>query len=165
MAMSHLDSDNGTDVAVNFSYERISSNEYFGFKLPVSFSLKNPYYYFMPTLKIYPFKQGPVKFAVGPQFYFGTGEVEYEIVQYDYPGTKTTIIKDKKQIGFLINTSVNFSILQNFYLGIDAGVGVNYFDDNVDDKDLDNENYYYYDRQRSEFYPALQLNFGMGYRF
>ncbi len=166
MVMDHLDSEPGSDVGVNVSYERISANEYFGFKLPVSFSLRNPYYYFMPALKIYPFKQGPVKFAFGPQFYFGTGEIDYDLIRYNYNVNQDTVItKDRTQIGFLINTSVNFTILQNFYLGIEAGLGINYFDDNADDSDLYLDDSYFYNRNKSEFYPALQLNFAMGYRF
>lgn len=166
MAFNHFDSNNGADVGMNISYERISSNEYFGFKLPISFSLKNPYYYFMPALKIYPFKQGVAKFSFGPQFYFAAGQVEYELNSYNYPNQPyKTLMKDRTQIGFLINTSANFTILENFYLGLEAGLGLNYYDDNAGDTDLYDENDYYYSRKQSEFYPALQLNFSMGYRF
>ncbi len=166
MSMNHLDADYGSDVGVNLSYERISSNEYFGFKLPVSFSLKQPYYYFMPALKIYPFKQGPVKFAFGPQFYLATGDYDYKL-NYSYePYYHDTIRRlSRTQVGFLINTSVNFTILENFFLGLDAGIGINYFDSNSDNPLLDENNDYYYNRSQGDFYPAIQLNFSMGYRF
>lgn len=166
MVMNQLDANTQSDAGINISYERISSNEYFGFKLPVSFSLKNPYYYFMPALKIYPFGQGPVKFAFGPQFYIGTGEYEYNYYSYNYPyDNEAHFRKERTQVGFLINTSVNFSILQNLYMGLEAGLGINYFDSNADDPDFYLDNSYYNKRNNSQFYPAVQLNFSMGYRF
>lgn len=166
MSINHLDANYGSDVGVNLSYERISTNEYFGFKLPVSFSLKQPYYYFMPALKIYPFKQGPVKFAFGPQFYFASGEYDYNLNYTFEPYYSDTVLRrSRTQVGFLINTSVNFTILQNFFLGLDAGLGINYFDSNEDDKILNDYNDYYYHRSQGDFYPAIQLNFSMGYRF
>ena len=129
LVIKHLDSQDNTDVGVNFAYERISKNEYFGFKLPVTFSLKSPYYYFMPALKIYPFGQGPVKFSFGPQFYVGTGQYDYDYNSYDYPYTTDIHIrKDRTQVGFLINTSINFTIMQSFYLGLEAGLGINYYE-------------------------------------
>lgn len=166
MAMKHLDSQDNTDAGIYISYERISANEYFGFKLPVSFSLKSPYYYFMPALKIYPFKQGPVKFAFGPQFYVATGEFEYNYTSYDYPVTQNITQKfDRTQVGFLINTSVNFTVLQNLYIGLEAGLGINYYDSNADNSKIYYENYYYNRGNNGNFYPALHGNFSMGYRF
>ncbi len=166
MAMKHIDSQDNSDVGISVSYERISANEYFGFKLPVSFSLKSPYYYFMPTLKIYPFKQGPVKFAFGPQFYVATGQFEYSYTSYDYPITQEITQKyDRTQVGFLINTSVNFTVLKNLYIGLETGLGINYYDSNADNPKINYDNYYFKNGNDGNFYPAVHGNFSMGYRF
>ncbi|MBP6334802.1 MAG: hypothetical protein KA444_04955 [Bacteroidia bacterium] len=165
-AINPINDERDADVCVNFSYERISENEAFGFKLPVSFSLKDPYYYIMPVLKIYPFKQGVVKYAIGPQFYFGFGEIERRFSSYNYPYTPdTTINVNKTQVGFMINHSLNFSIMQNFYMGIEASLGINYYDSNKDE-DYQLDSYYYPDNYNdSQFYPAFHMGFAMGYRF
>lgn len=164
-AISHVDDDRNADVCLNFSYERISDNEYFGFKIPVAFSLEDPYYYIMPVLKIYPFRQGVVKYAIGPQFYFATGELERTYSSYDYPYMDTTISKKKTQVGFMINHSVNFSMMQNFYMGFELSLGINYYDSNADDEEYIDPYYYYEDYGDSQFYPAFHMNFAMGYRF
>ncbi len=153
------------DICINVSYERIAANEVFGFKLPVTFSLKNQYYYFMPMLKIYPFKQGVVKYAIGPQFYFATGDIKHKFSYYDYGyNPDTTITKSRTQLGFMITHCLNFTIMQNLYMGVEASLGINYYDSNAEDPVIDP---YYHNSTTtdSQFYPAFHFNFSMGYRF
>ncbi|HKR07345.1 MAG TPA: hypothetical protein VJY62_22115 [Bacteroidia bacterium] len=163
---SDLLNNHGSDVCLNIGYERIFGNGHFGVKLPVSFSLKNPFFYIMPTLKLYPTKQGVVRYAVGPQFFFGTGTIKYNYHSYNGNGyyQNMVISETRTQFGFMINNSVNFTIIQSIYLGMDMGIGINYYDSMEDN---DNENYYYgyYPNNDSPFNPIVQFNFSMGYRF
>jgi hypothetical protein len=164
---SDLLNDNRSDVCLNIAYEHIFWSGHLGIKLPVIFSLKNPFFYVMPTLKLYPTKQGVVRYAVGPQFFFGTGTVKYH-QYYNYYGNgyyqNVTISETRTQFGFMINNSVNFTIIKNIYLGMDLGLGINYYDSM---KDNNNDYYYnsYYPNNDNPFNPIVQFNFSMGYRF
>jgi hypothetical protein len=157
------------DVAVAFTYERIFNNNLVAFRLPVSLSMKNNFFYVMPTLKLYPRKQGIAKYAVGPQLLFGSGDGTYQDYYQD-PVSFMTYTKDitmnRRQVGFLINNSVNFTIAKAFYVGVDASLGIIYYDN------LPKNSYNYYSSnltqfttQNSRISPAFQLNFSMGYRF
>jgi hypothetical protein len=157
------------DVAVAFTYERIFNNNLVAFRLPVSLSMKNNFFYVMPTLKLYPRKQGIAKYAVGPQLLFGSGDGTYQDYYQD-PVSFMTYTKDitmnRRQVGFLINNSVNFTIAKAFYVGADASLGIIYYDN------LPKNSYNYYSSnltqfttQNSRISPAFQLNFSMGYRF
>lgn len=163
---SDLFNNNGNDVCVNLAYERIFGNEHFGVKLPVSISLKNPFFYIMPTLKLYPARQGIVRYAVGPQLFFGTGKIKLPYYNYNYyPYPVTSISESRTQFGFMINNSVNFTIIKNMYLGMDLGIGINYYDSWKDNNDYYNNNGYYIYNDDSPFNPIVQFNFSMGYRF
>ena len=157
------------DVAVAFTYERIFNNNLVAFRLPVSLSMKNNFFYVMPTLKLYPRKQGIAKYAVGPQLLFGSGDGTYQDYYQD-PVSFMTYTKDitmnRRQVGFLINNSVNFTIAKAFYVGVDASLGIIYYDN------LPKNSYNYYSSnltqfttQNSRISPAFQLNFSMCYRF
>ena len=157
------------DITVAFAYERIFNNNLVAFRLPVSLSMKNNFFYVMPTLKLYPRKQGIVKYAVGPQLLFGSGDGTYQDYYQDPVSgmTKTkNITIHRRQVGFLINNSVNFTIAKAFYVGLDASLGLIYYDN------LPKNSYNYfssnqilYTTQNSRISPAFQLNFSMGYRF
>jgi hypothetical protein len=157
------------DVAVAFAYERIFNNNLVAFRLPVSLSMKNNFFYVMPTLKLYPTQQGIVKYAVGPQLLFGSGDGIYQDHYQDPVSFMTctkAIIINRRQVGFLINNSVNFTIAKAFYVGLDASLGIIYYDN------LPKNSYNYFSSnltqfttQNSRIGPAFQLNFSMGYRF
>jgi hypothetical protein len=148
------------DVCINLAYERIFGNEYFGVKLPGSISLKNQFFYFMPTLKLYPAKQGLVRYAVGPQLFFGTGKIKYAYYNYNnYPYPETILSERRTEFGFMINNSVNFTIIKDMYLGMDLGMGLNYYNNWKDNDDYANKG------NDSPFDPIVQFNFSMGYRF
>jgi len=157
------------DVAVAFAYERIFNNNLVAFRLPVSLSMKNNFFYIMPTLKLYPTQQGIVKYAVGPQLLFGSGDGIYQDHYQDPVSFMTctkAIIINRRQVGFLINNSVNFTIAKAFYVGLDASLGLIYYDN------LPKNSYNYFSSnltqfttQNSRISPSFQLNFSMGYRF
>ena len=160
MAMN-LD-DDGPDFTVGLSYERIFNNELISFRLPLSISLTKPnYYYLMPTLKLFPKKQGIVKFAVGPQFLFAYGNDEYvRYVNSPSGGYSQTVEDVRKQFGFLINNNVNFTFSRNVYLALDYSLGIKYYDN------FPNEyNSFSPFGSESNIAPVFQLNFNMGVRF
>jgi hypothetical protein len=156
------------DVAVAFAYERIFNNNLVAFRLPVSLSMKNNFFYVMPTLKLYPTQQGIVKYAVGPQLLFGSGDGTYQDYYQDPVSFMTytkAITINRRQFGFLINNSVNFTIAKAFYVGLDASLGIIYYDN------LPKNSYNYFSSnltqfttQNSRISSAFQLNFSMGYR-
>jgi hypothetical protein len=166
MIITNIDQD-APDVAIAFSYERILENNLIGAKLPVSISLKNNYLYFMPTLKFYPMKQGMVKYAVGPQFLIGSGNGTYQ-EYYQDPQTGFTIqrsvTKHRKQLGFLINNSVNFTFAKSFYASIDGSLGITYYDNLPKDYNT-GISISPFSSSGSGIQPSLLLNFNMGFRF
>lgn len=154
--------DDGPDFTVGLSYERIFNNELISFRLPFSVSLFKPnFYYLMPTLKIYPKKQGIVKFALGPQFLFAYGKDEYSrYLNSPSGGYWETVEEVRKQFGFLINNNVNFTFSRNVYLALDYSLGIKYYDN------FPNEyNSFFPFGGESNITPVFQLNFNMGVRF
>lgn len=151
------------DLTVGVSYERIFNNEHLSFKLPVFASIQEQYFYIMPTLKIYPFGQGLVRFAVGPQLLFGYGNGSYNITKYDQVNGYYTqeVSGTKKQFGFMINPSLNVTMSKHFYLTVESSLGIIYYDS----MPYDNSTYYNASNTNNPVSPAFQLNFGLGYRF
>lgn len=137
------------DIGVGFgaSYEKIiGAEQMIGVVLPVYLMLENKsnynpwpgqyngndaeynaYFYFTPGVKIYPFGQRKVTYAVGPNLVFGYGggkEMRYDNM-YSYSELVTIT---KLRIGMLVNNYVNFQITPSFNLGLEAGLGVRYID-------------------------------------
>ncbi|HOZ51841.1 MAG TPA: hypothetical protein PLU17_08290 [Chitinophagaceae bacterium] len=156
------------DITISLAYERIFNNELISIKLPVSMSLIDNYYYIMPTLKLYPKKQGLAKYAVGPQLFFGIGDGTYQEYYYNQSNGYTTsreITMQRKQFGFLINNSFNFTLAKSVYIGLDASLGIIYYDNLPSDIRYGYINYNPYTVNNSSISPAFQMNFCMGYRF
>jgi len=136
------------DIGVGFglSYERIfGKDQMVGLVLPVHLMLENrngydpfnnyygsddryhPYFYFTPGLKIYPFGQRRVTYAVGPSAMIGVGggqEWRYNAAT----GIDEWVDVQKLRIGLLVNNYVNFQITKGFNLGLEGGLGVRYID-------------------------------------
>lgn len=137
------------DVGVGFglSYEKIFGQEgMVGLVLPVYLMLEdqnnfdpfyNQYYnddtrystyvFFNPGLKIYPFGQRRVTYAVGPSLLLGYGsgsEWRYDNALVYQEKVDVT----KLRIGMLVNNYVSFNITKGFNLGLEAGIGVRYID-------------------------------------
>lgn len=133
------------DVGVGFglSYERIlDRQQMIGLILPFHLLLENDgdaffngnngehdnthaYFYFTPGLKIYPFGQRRVTYAVGPSLMLGYGggkEWRYDGMNYG------SVDVEKFRLGMLVNNYVNFQIGPSFNLGLELGLGVRYLD-------------------------------------
>lgn len=134
------------DIGVGFglSYERIfGAEQMIGVVLPVSMLLENrssassynetlfnTYVYFTPGLKIYPFGQRRVTYAVGPNLmlaYGGGNEWQYRNDMYG--GAYLDDVKmTRVRLGVMVNNYVNFQISKIFNLGLEGGLGMRYFD-------------------------------------
>lgn len=137
------------DVGVGFavSYERLfGADQRFGVILPVSLLLENKnspninttystsryntYVYFTPGVKLYPFGQRKVTYAIGTNLMIGYGGGSewqprtdpYGVIYLD--AIRTT----RWRLGVLLNNYVNFQFSKKFNLGIDGGLGIRYLD-------------------------------------
>lgn len=164
IAINSVMNDDEPNVAVGFSYERIFNNEYISVKLPVNFTITKPGIYLMPVIKLYPKKQGIVKYAVGPQFLISYVE--------DYVPNYLMVVggrryETRRQFGFALNNSLNFTISKNLYVGMDASLGLLYYDSFNDQakKNNNNNNYYSGDPYDTNLNQSFNFGFSMGCRF
>ncbi|MCF0073111.1 hypothetical protein LZD49_21710 [Dyadobacter sp. CY261] len=128
------------------SYERIlDKNGYFGLLLPFTLTIPDSYYfstgnnssdddqmyYFSPTLKVYPFGQKRVTYAIGPTIFAGIGRRWNNYTDYN-PSTGVYTNRDEERnrfrMGMIVNNFVNFQITHHFQIGLNAGIGPRYFD-------------------------------------
>ena len=142
-------------VGVGFSYERLVNN-YLGLKIPVMIAMNNNYYNIGIEAKLYPTKNtGAVKYAIAPAIMLGIGENKYQT--YNYVGSSSVpidVVEKASHFGFLLNQTLNVTITRQFFIGIDGGLGINYYDQKAN---TDNAN--------SKLSFLAQLHIGMGYRF
>lgn len=142
-------------VGVGFSYERLVNN-YLGLKIPVMIAMNNNYYNIGIEAKLYPTKNtGAVKYAIAPAIMLGIGENKYQT--YNYVGSSSVpidVVEKASHFGFLLNQTLNVTITRQFFIGIDGGLGINYYDEKAN---TDNAN--------SKLSFLAQLHIGMGYRF
>ncbi len=118
-------------VGVGGSYE-ILANDYIGIRVPVMAAINTDYLNVGLELKLYPTRNnGPAKYAVAPMITYGTGTEtvndyiwDASLQQY-VPNTNKY---SRTHFGFLLNHSFNFTIMQNFFIGMDGGFGINYYD-------------------------------------
>lgn len=137
------------DLGVGFgvSYERIiGKQQMFGIVFPVYMLLENKagydviadrnktryntYVYFAPGLKIYPFGQRRVTYAVGPNLMLGYGGGNEWQSRLDMYGTEhlEDVKTTKLRLGVLVNNYVNFQVSKVFNLGLEGGIGIRYYD-------------------------------------
>ncbi|WP_031525572.1 hypothetical protein [Dyadobacter crusticola] len=156
------------------SYERIVDKKgYFGIILPFTITIPgsstyifdvpdnngSAMFYLSPGLKIYPFGQRKVTYAVGPSFFFGRGERWNNTNTYD-PVTggfiSTGRNNDWVRMGLLVNNYVNFQVTPKFQISLNGGLGSRY---------VDREKY----MSRTTITRGLQVtgefNFSLGFRF
>lgn len=138
-----------TDIGVGlgFSYERIIDRESrLGLIFPLNLILENndyyygypasasnqyhAYLYFAPGIKIYPFGQRRVTYAVGPSLMFIYGGGKGTERSLDIYGNEIATDYSKKvfRFGVLINNYVNFQITERFNIGLEGGLGIRYLD-------------------------------------
>ncbi len=118
-------------MGVGASYEYLM-NDYIGIRVPLMADLNRPYFNGGVELKLYPVKNtGVAKYAVAPMVMFGSGKESADDFVWDPTQNNyihTTYYNNRTHFGFLINNSLNFTISKNFYIAMDAGIGVNYYD-------------------------------------
>jgi len=85
------------------------------------------YFYFNPGLKIYPFGQRRVTYAVGPSLLLGAGGGDQWIYN-SMLGYEERATVSKLRMGMLVNNYVNFQITNGFNLGLELGLGPLYID-------------------------------------
>lgn len=172
------------DIGVGFglSYEHIFGKEQMiGVVIPASLILQNKdgynpfsgtynsnvrynaYFYFTPGLKIYPFGQRRVTYAVGPSLMFMYGGGKEWISDYDMVSGNTTYRESemtRTRFGMLINNYVNFQITPAFNLGLELGLGMRYYD-----KQTQTNTFYNYGDYNNGFDVTGQFSMTLGYRF
>jgi hypothetical protein len=137
--------DSGPGLGV--SYERIvGENGYVGIIVPLSLMFKERYYYnqstgsgnkyysnfyISPGVKLYPFGQRKVTYAVGPNLMLGfTKNINTQYI-YDTSGGQPNIILtpvNHFRLGLIVNNYLNFQITSKVNLGINGGLGIRYLD-------------------------------------
>jgi hypothetical protein len=155
------------------SYERILDKRgYFGLLLPFTVTIPDSYYipsigedaddqmyYFAPSLKVYPFGQKRVTYAVGPTLFTGLGTKWQYTSRYDPATGVTTSAEEERQrfrMGLIVNNYVNFQITPHFQIGLNAGVGPRY---------IDREKYHSTTYRNRRMEITGEFNFNLGFRF
>lgn len=145
-------------VGVGLSYERILT-PYIGLRVPVMIGINSEYINVGLEAKLYPTRNnGPVKYAIAPMLMYGNGKRTRNEYRYNPNlgySELVTIVTPRTHVGFLLNQSFNFTILQSFYIGIDGGLGMNYYDSDATNNMGNN----------AKLSVAAQLHFSLGYRF
>lgn len=145
-------------VGIGFSYERAVNNN-FGIKIPMMVSLNQPYVNLGVSAKFYPRKNNndAVSYAIAPTLYAGTGQDRNRIDSFDLV-TGQSIVRfentPRTQIGFILNHSLNVNVVDRIYLGLDGGIGINYFDNKAST----------FNRSTNLSFAA-QFHMAVGYRF
>ncbi|NND95581.1 MAG: hypothetical protein HKN45_12020 [Flavobacteriales bacterium] len=152
--LSAYGSDQFGDVGLGLAYERFV-NEKVSIYSPLSLGLSNQMAQVGAGLKLYPTgHERSVTYSISPIFLFTTGKDEYYYYEpFDsYGGTSSDRIF---QLGFLLINSLNITIEDDIYLGVDGGFGVNYLNEWEDERNRFNDG------------PSLNGYFrvNLGYRF
>ena len=123
-------------------------------------SATETYLYFTPGLKVYPFGQHRVTYAIGPGLMLGYGggrEWRYNNVLR----RSSQVAVKRLRIGTMVNNSVDFKLSRHIHLSLEAGLGIRY----LDKERLSAPSYY---GQRRFSYPIKgtgQASFSVGFRF
>jgi len=87
----------------------------------------NAYFYFTPGVKVYPFGQRRVTYAVGPNLMIGAGGGKEWRYSNSTSATEEFDIS-KFRFGMLVNNYLNVNFTKGFNMSIQAGLGVRYID-------------------------------------
>ena len=158
---------------VGLSYEILADKRgYFGIILPVSLIFSEQFYfsingdsdqetmvYFAPGVKIYPFGQRRVTYAVGPNIFTGFGNTNRNTGYYDSNGMYINFPGDARifRFGIIVNNYVNFQITERFQIGLNGGLGSRYIDRETYNDTRSNNN--------SGINITGEFNFNLGLRF
>lgn len=164
--------DSGAGLGI--SYERIIDKQgYFGIILPLTLTLPDNYtssfsydsrsgnevFYFSPGLKIYPAGQRRVTYAVGPNLFTGFGHRWVYNNFYDPKTGSYTNTEGRAKIfrfGLMVNNYINFQITPKFQLGLNAGLGSRY---------IENEKYLNINNRMRGIELTGEFMFNLGLRF
>ncbi len=157
-----------SDAGVGIAYERFV-NDYISVKVPLNFGLTNSLVQGGAGLKFYPTKhRGTVRYAVEPSFLYSrsTNTDNYPVYSQQGNYLYSQIVENNlSQLGFALMNSLNITVQKNIYMGLEMGLGINYFNNYDVDPQIfypNNNPYYYQDDQ-----PDVLFKFGvsLGYRF
>ncbi len=144
-------------VGLGLSYERLL-NDQVGIKIPVMMAINNPYVNIGISPRFYPKSKEnrDVRYAISPTFNFGFGHSNYiEYVINPVTGFTNRVEKkyQRTQVGFILNNSINITLNEQIYFGVEGGIGINYYDNR---REIFNNNNISF---------AAQFHAGVGYRF
>ncbi len=129
-------------AGIGLSYEKIfGADKNLGLVFPFSIVLEgnngpgykyntgsdvNASFYFMPGLKVYPFGQRRLAYAVGPTFMIGYGMTRNTTwyTGFQVEGAKMSWLR----MGGMITNYLNYQVTRSFNLGLEMGLGVRYLD-------------------------------------
>lgn len=174
LSVAPLQMSNESAAGFGLHYERVlDKNGIFSLYLPLAFSFfddqptqytssmappekkSRVFTYVYPGLKIYPTGQAHrLSYSVGPSFGLGFGK-KYNLTRtQDSSGSVIQAYKEDNVLkaGFMINNGLNIQPTRSFYLGLELGLGIYYYNNESDDLYMNEE-------------PMVQFNFKMGYRF
>ncbi|NIJ52064.1 hypothetical protein [Dyadobacter arcticus] len=163
--------DSGPGIGLSYEF-LVDKRKYIGVILPFTMTFPDRYnylfdsagnrsemYYFSPGLKIYPFGQRKVTYAVGPHVFTGFGRGYTNSSIYD---PVTGIYKTVQgrvtnfRLGVMVNNYINFQITPRFQLGLNAGLGSRYVDRETTPSNVTN---------RGGINITGEFNFSFGLRF
>ncbi len=123
-------------------------------------SYKDNYIYFTPGLKVYPFGQRKVTYALGPNLMLGYGKESFSDYNYNtnqYDNTKITHLR----MGVIVNNYVNFNITPVLNLGLELGLGVCYIAKTTTERDF----FPYKTTNYKALEPTGLFSMTLGFRF
>lgn len=133
----------GDGLGLSVDYEHIlGAKKNVGLVLPITFSFShgsfansngrsNVFTYFSPGIKIYPFGQRKLTYAVGPTLMFGYGDKTYYDHSFGFPGGPYT--SKSFRFGVIANNYLNIQLSSKFNFGLEWGIGVRYFNQELGD--------------------------------
>lgn len=132
----------GVGLGVDFE-AIISKDRKVGVVLPVTYFIgtefldlsnqenKRNMFLFSPGIKFYPFGQSKVNYAIGPNLMIGYGSGSRGESTWD-PVTGQSFTRYENytnfRMGILLNNYLNIQFSDQFNFGVEAGLGVRYFD-------------------------------------
>lgn len=159
-------------IGVGLSYERLMGKDnIIGVILPfnVLFPIDDysssgrtngPYLYFTPGVKIYPFGHRKVSYSLGPNLMFGYGKGKAWVYTGGPFSQEANVTKFR--FGMLVNNYLTINATENFNVGIEAGLGIRYVDQNKIEPVTGG---YSYIEKENGIMPTGQFNINFGIRF
>lgn len=154
-------------IGFGLDYEYIFGREKnIGLVLPISILFpklvgyysesSSAFIYFSPGIKIYPFGQRQITYAVGPNLMVGYGIEKFDVSKIN---SQIREIRQQKtlKLGLFANNYLNVQLSSVFNFGVELGLGVRYLDANLEVSGRGRD---YVDIQ-----PAVNFALSFGYRF